>query len=88
PGTQIQSLACGTPVVATDCNHGPREVVADGVNGFLVPVGDVRALADRAARLLADGALRDRMSAAARASGQPYTLAAALQNYERAIDGP
>jgi len=88
PGTLIQSLACGTPVVATDCNHGPREVVADGVNGFLVAVGDVRALADRAARLLADGALRDRMSAAARASGQPYTLAAALQNYERAIDGP
>jgi glycosyltransferase involved in cell wall biosynthesis len=88
PGTLIQSLACGTPVVATDCNHGPREVVADGINGFLVAVGDSRALADRAARLLADGALRDRMSAAARASGQRYTLAAALQNYERAIDGP
>ena len=88
PGVLIQSMACGTPVVATDCNHGPREVVADGVNGFLVAVGDSGALADRAARLLADGALRDRMSAAARASGQPYTLAAALQNYERAIDGP
>jgi glycosyltransferase involved in cell wall biosynthesis len=88
PGTLIQSLACGTPVVATDCNHGPREVVADGVNGFLVPVGDARALADRVTRLLDDPALRDRMSAAARASGQRYTLAAAMQNYERAIDGP
>ena len=42
PGTLIQSMACGTPVVATDCDHGPREVVRDGVDGYLVPVGRAR----------------------------------------------
>ena len=88
PGTLIQSLGCGTPVVATDCDHGPREIVSDGVDGFLVAVGDADALADRAGRLLADAALRDRMSSAARSAGQRYTIAAAMQNYQRAIDGP
>jgi glycosyltransferase involved in cell wall biosynthesis len=88
PGTLIQSLGCGTPVVATDCDHGPREIVSDGVNGFLVAVGDADALADRAGRLLADAALRDRMSIAALDAGQRYTVAAAMQNYQRAIDGP
>jgi glycosyltransferase involved in cell wall biosynthesis len=87
PGTMIQSMACGTPVVATDCNHGPREVVSDGVDGFLVAVGDAPALADRAHRLLADPALRARMSRAAAASAQRYTVAAAMQRYQHAIDG-
>lgn len=87
PGTLIQSMACGTPVVATDCNFGPREVVTDGADGFLVAVGDARALADRALQLVGDAALRDRMSRAARASARRYTVAASLQRYQDAIDG-
>jgi glycosyltransferase involved in cell wall biosynthesis len=87
PGTLIQSMACGTPVVATDCNFGPREVVSDGVDGFLVAVGNARALADRADQLLSDAALRDRMSHAARLAAQRHTVAASLQRYQDALDG-
>jgi glycosyltransferase involved in cell wall biosynthesis len=46
PGALIQAAACGVPVVATDCESGPREVLQGGRYGRLVPVGDPAALAE------------------------------------------
>ena len=42
----IEALACGTPVVATDCRSGPAEVLGGGRWGRLVPERDPEALAD------------------------------------------
>lgn len=40
PTVLIEALACGCSIVATDCQYGPREILADGEYGLLVPVGD------------------------------------------------
>jgi N,N'-diacetylbacillosaminyl-diphospho-undecaprenol alpha-1,3-N-acetylgalactosaminyltransferase len=50
-------MALGKPIVTTD-NAGCREVIEDGVNGFMIPVRDARALADRILRLVDDTGLR------------------------------
>lgn len=66
PNTVLESLACGTPVVATAVGGIPEQI-EDGETGFLVPAQDGAAMAQKIRKLLQDDALRRRMSAQAAA---------------------
>jgi glycosyltransferase involved in cell wall biosynthesis len=70
PVVGIESLAAGKPVVATRVGGVP-DVVEDGTDGLLVPVGDVSAMVDALERLARDAGLRARMGEAGRARVAP-----------------
>jgi glycosyltransferase involved in cell wall biosynthesis len=65
PVSVIEALAAGRPAVATRVGGTP-DVVRDGVDGFLVDLGDTDALAERLAELAADPERRERMGLAGR----------------------
>jgi glycosyltransferase involved in cell wall biosynthesis len=65
PTVLMEALACGCPIVSTDCLSGPREILDGGSFGELVPVGDDTALAEAILRALASPADRPRLQARA-----------------------
>lgn len=77
----IEALAVGTPVVATDCPSGPREILQDGKYGQLVPVGDTAAAAEAIERSLSQRPPRDFLQQAAR----PYEIENSTTAYLKAM---
>jgi glycosyltransferase involved in cell wall biosynthesis len=84
--TLVEAMRCGVPVVSTDAPHGPGEILADGVDGLLTPVGDPDALGDALLRLINDEPLRRSMAAAALASSTRYDPAPIAEQYEQLFE--
>jgi glycosyltransferase involved in cell wall biosynthesis len=70
----IESMACGVPVVSFDCENGPRSIITDGENGFLVQPFDIMAYAERVMQLMRNEELRKRMGANAQKVVSQYDL--------------
>lgn len=83
--TILEAMHAGVPVVATDCPHGPGEIITDGSDGLLVPPGDPDALATGLLRLINDPGLRHVLGTAGRATVQRYEPATIADRYERLI---
>jgi glycosyltransferase involved in cell wall biosynthesis len=81
PAVLIESAAAGKPVIATDVGS-TDEFVRDGGTGFVVAPHDLDALVERAARLLDDGALRERIGFAARRDAQTRFFAEPLSQIQ------
>jgi glycosyltransferase involved in cell wall biosynthesis len=74
PHSAVEALSVGVPVVSTAVGGVP-EVVTDGENGLLVPLGDPEILAAALRRILQEPGLRDRLAAAAKSSVEALSSA-------------
>jgi glycosyltransferase involved in cell wall biosynthesis len=79
PVAVIESMTAGIPVVSTDVG-GVRELIDDGIQGFIVPPNDPVSLADRIEELIEDDKLRKEFGKAATRKVYPY------HDYRRLID--
>jgi glycosyltransferase involved in cell wall biosynthesis len=84
--SNVEAAACGTPALASD-SPGLRESVRDGVSGFLVPHGDVQALARRMLELAGDSGLVTRLGRGARAFAAGLSWDRAAQATEAHLEG-
>ncbi|WP_129842457.1 glycosyltransferase family 4 protein [Streptomyces sp. RFCAC02] len=84
--TIVEAMRCGLPVVSTDCDYGPGEIIKDGEDGRLVPVGDADAFGDALLSLVRDDERRRRMSAAALANSERYDPVPILAEAERMFE--
>ena len=81
----LEAMACRCPVVSTSVG-GPIDIIENGRNGFLVPIGDAEALAERLVDVLnLDEARWRAMSDAALATATNYTWDDATDHFEKAL---
>ncbi|MFJ4716925.1 glycosyltransferase family 4 protein [Streptomyces sp. NPDC088785] len=80
--TIVEAMRCGLPVVATDCPHGPGEIIDDGIDGRLVEVGNVDAIAGGLLELINDDKRRQEMAARALTSSERFDPARIAERYE------
>jgi glycosyltransferase involved in cell wall biosynthesis len=71
PLVVLEAMACGVPVITT--SHGPGDIVRDGVDGFVVPIRDSEAIAQRLEELYRDPELRNELGRNARQQALRHT---------------
>ncbi len=81
-----EAMACGLAAVAFDCDYGPREIIRDGLDGLLVPPGDVKALAEALRRLMQDLRLRRRLASRAPEVLNRFSERRFLARWESVLD--
>jgi len=74
PNALLEAMAHGLCCVALDCDTGPRDLIDDGIDGLLVPAGDVDGLVFALDRCMSDSALRRRLGERAAAAAKRYEI--------------
>lgn len=85
PNALIEAMAFGLPCVSTNCPSGPSEIIEDGENGFLIPVGDKTMLKRKLEILMNQADLREQFSSAAKVSTVKFESAHISEQWKRLL---
>lgn len=86
PMVMLEAMRCGLPVISFDCKCGPRDLIEDGVNGFLIEEGNIEQLAAGIMKLIADPELRTKMGMQAYYTSSKYTEAVIMPQWVQLFD--
>lgn len=78
----LEAQVCGVPLVSYACKCGPRDIITDGENGFLVEVNNHEALAERMMLLMGSLELRQKMGKAAKLHSKRFTEDVIMKKWE------
>ena len=81
----LEAMAVGLPVIAADCDFGPREVLENGKFGILVPIKDEEALTNAILRVLTDDDLRAKLRNKGKERIQEFSVQIMVNKYEELI---
>lgn len=82
----IEAMACGVPVIAFDCENGPRSIITDGVDGFLIPPFDIDAYARKMLLLMQNESLRKQMGDNAKKTASQYDIEIIGKQWKQLFD--
>lgn len=82
----VEAMACGLPVVAFDCENGPRSLITDGEDGFLIPAFDVELFSERLITLMSDEKLRAKMGEKGLVKSQQYHISKIAQHWKQLFE--
>lgn len=68
----IEAMNCGLPVISFNCPNGPKDIITEGEDGFLIESGDVERFAEKLRKLMESEGLRQKMGARARLNSLKY----------------
>ena len=82
----VEAMACGLPVVAFDCENGPRSLITDGEDGFLIPAYSIEKFSERLMSLMNDEKQRREMGEKGLVKSQKYHISKIAQQWKQLFE--
>lgn len=81
----IEAMSCGLPVISFDCPHGPKEIISNGKDGFLIENGNINEFSKKIETLINDENLRQEMGKTAKLNSKKFNAEAIVKCWDQLL---